>query len=260
MAGRPQARSPRREYARVNQFRVPKVLPKGIRSLIRLGKPGQFLSAEKAFRLHDLLTTFADQLAKQTAKPYDRMEAARRPETRQKWQREFFKIQSERNAAIEGRALLEKSAGTEPLPPLARRDIKPVVKTRKRGPDHIARGEKAREWEIGVDYSEESSGRRHKHGRSSDVSFNARIFHPDDELISERQVRAAMDYFASEGELGYWERGEFVELEADSVRWMTAKKIQRRGSQDDLDNFRAILMTVGDRGLRVGAVKEDDDE
>lgn len=47
-------------------------------------------------------------------------------------------------------------------------------------------------------------------------------------------------------------------LAASSVSWANWKGRVSEGDADDLDNFRAILMAVGDSGLRVGAVKENE--
>lgn len=237
-----------------NAFRIPKGVPPAIRRALRLGKPGQFLDAGKAFRLADALDTLETQILKDVAYPYRNMERARTAATRQKWQREFGKLQELFNTIGKAKAQLTQPPEQAPLPPHAPKTLRPVVQTRVKSPKHIRPGDTAHEWQFGVDYRG-----KHKKGRASDVMFDARVYDPDGLPITEKQIRQAVDFFASEGELSYPTRRGRHPLAVQTVRWTNWKGQTRRGELSDLQMFRDILMAVGDGGLRVGAVKEDDD-
>lgn len=240
---------------RLPALRVPKGVPPAIRRALRLGKPGRFLDAGKAFRLADALAATEQQLQRDAQQAFRRMEKARRPQTADKYRRELGKIQGLRGGVAQGRASLERASGQEPLPPHAPKTLRPVVQTRVKSPKHIRPGDTAHEWQFGVDYRG-----KHKKGRASDVMFDARVYDPDGRPITEAQIRSAVDFFASEGQLSYRTRTGRRQLAVQTVRWTNWKGQTRRGELSDLQMFRDILMAVGDGGLRVGAVKEDEDE
>jgi hypothetical protein len=236
-------------------FRIPKGVPRDIRRALRLDKPGRFLSTLKALQLSDLLQEREDELAREHARAYRASERARTKATRDKWLRELKEIQGEHGAVRHGLDFMERGAGQEPLPPLASPDVVPVVKAEGFAEEYVVPHESALEWEWGVDYTEEVAGHRHKKGRASDVSFNARVFDPSGAPITELQVREAVDFFASEGELSYKSGGTRVVLECRAVNWADWKGRESSGTEKDLGSFRSIIDAVGDRGLRVGATK-----
>lgn len=251
----------------MSAFRVPKGVPADIRRALRLGKPGRFIKTVKALQLADLLQVREREITRSYAKAWAASERARTPVTRQKKLSVLKQLQGEHGKIQHGLEILARGAGVQPLPPLASRDVVPVVRTATPAPQIYAgkverlsvAGELvgATEWEIGVDYSEEATGHRHTGGRTSDVSFNARIFDPRGKPISETQVRDAMDYYASQGELSYaTPRGRHT-LAVKAVSWSNWKGDVRQGKPKDLAAFQNILQVVGDGGLRVGAVKPD---
>lgn len=251
----------------MSAFRVPKGVPADIRRALRLGKPGRFIKTLKALQLADALQVRERELTRTHDKAWRASERARTPATRQKWTRALKEVQREHGQIQHGLEILARGAGVQPLPPLASRDVVPVVRTATPAPQIYAGTVErlsvagklvgATEWEIGVDYSQEATGHRHKGGRTSDVSFNARIFDPGGKSISEAQVRDAMDFYASEGTLSYaTPRGRRL-LAVRAVSWANWKGDARQGQAKDLAAFQNILQVVGDGGLRVGAVKPD---
>ena len=242
--------------ARLPPFRVPKGVPSEIRRALRLPRPGRFLSTEKAFRLADALVQVERLVQQDYQRAYKAMERARTTPTREKWVGELRAVQQKAGAVRHGLDVLERAAGYEPLPPLASPSVKPVAPGEEEpSADYFLPEEGALEWEIGVDYTEEVAGAQHR--RTSDVTFNARLYDPRGGVLTESQVREAMDFFASEGELSYKSGRGRVTLAARSVNWANWKGDERQGRQRDLENFRSILQTVGDKGLRVGGVKPD---
>ena len=242
---------------RLAPFRVPKGVPAAVRRALRLPKPGRFLSTVKALQLHDLLEVSARAARKEHTKIVRGLERARTTETRQKYLAKLRAAQRGAGAIEHGLEQLSRSSAREPLPPLAGRGVVPTIEAEEFSPTYALPGESALEWEIGVDYTEETAGRRHRHGRASDVSFNARLFDPAGDPVTEYQVREAMDNFTHGGDLAYRSGRGWVTLEARTVRWENWKGAVRHGDESDLDNFRAILQRVGDGGLRVGAVKRE---
>lgn len=236
-------------------FRMPKDVPRHIaRALYRtssrtIPKPGQMLSYDNAFLLHDLLTVHRQTLRPVVEHAVERMEAARTVVTRQKWQAVAQATIREAHASEAGLREIEAAAGVEPLPPLASRDVVPVVDRDvddddEDSDDYALREEGAEEIEIGADY-------RAAKGRTSDVSFNARLFRKDGRPITESDARSAMYTFTDTGRMP-------SDIGCRSVTWSGWKGTRTRtGRLSDLENFRAILMTVGDYGLRVGLVKPD---
>lgn len=230
-------------------FRVPKGVPSDIRRALRLGKPGRFLSTVKALQLHDLLAVKAKEGQKAHNRVLRAFEKARLPQTRQKHLGRLRALQRDYGAIQHGLDQLAESSGFAPLPPLPSPDVVPVT-TRdvEESPDYALEEEGALEIEVGVDYLE-AEGWRHRQA-TSDVSFNARLFRRDRRPMTESEARAAMFAFA---ESGNFPRG----IEARTVSWQDYKGRTGRGTEDDLENFRAILQRVGDGGLRIGLVKED---
>lgn len=243
---------------RLPPFRVPKGVPTEIRRALRLPAAGRFLSTVKALQLHDALAITERAVQRRHRDAVRAFDTARRPATREKHLRALRAAQHEHGAIQHGLDQLASSAAREPLPPLAGPDVVPVQEARDFDKGYVLPGESALEWEVGVDYSAELAGKAHRKGRSSDVSFNARIFHPDHEPITEYQVREAIDNFAAGGSLVYRVGRRRVPLEVRTVSWANWKGQQSRSHHpDDLLSFRAILLAVGDGGLRVGAVKRD---
>lgn len=243
---------------RLAPFRVPKGVPRDIRRALRLPTAGRFLSTVKALQLHDLLEVRERETQRAHAAAARAFDRARRPETREKHLRALRAAQAQHGALQHGLDQLSASAAREPLPPLAGRDVVPTVRAAEFDTGYTLPGESALEWEIGVDYTEELAGKRHHKGRASDVSFNARIFDPRKEPLTEFQVREAIDHFAATGDLGYRSGRRLVPLAVRTVSWANWKGDQFTSKDaDDLDSFRAILRRVGDGGLRVGAVKPD---
>ena len=246
---------------RLAPFRVPKGVPRAIARALRLPKAGRFLSTVKALQLYDALLVTERGVQRRHRDAVRAYDQARRPETRERHLRDLRAAQREHGGIQHGLDALSASAAREPLPPLAGPDVVPVIRAPEFDRGYVLPGESALEWEIGVDYTEELAGKRHAHGRSSDVSFNARVFDPAGEPITEYQVREAVDHFAAGGDLvctaGLGRRKK-ITLEVRTVQWANAKGQQHRSRHaDDLDSFRSILRRVGDGGLRVGAVKRD---
>lgn len=238
-------------------FRLPKGVPAEIRRQLRriasrrLPKPGQVLSYENALLLHDLLTFERQRLAKPLHAAVRALDKARRPETRQKWL-EVVKAARGTAERLEHAVIqLERAEGIAPVPPLASRDVRPTIDTDFEGPDYLLPEEGALEWEVGVDYTEES-GWSHRQGRTSDVSFNARLYRRDRRPMTESDVRAAIDRFVSTGDMPHG-------IAVRSVSWANWKGVAsaKRGTVTDLENFQNILVAVGNEGLRIGGVKED---
>jgi hypothetical protein len=222
-------------------LRVPSGVPAPIRRALHLTRGGSFLSYAKAAQLMAALHGYEEDLQRDYDKAARAMERARTQPTHDKWGKELRAVQrqdAERRAAL---AALQKGAGQEPLPPLPSKAVEPL--------DVLDESDvSAAEWEIGVDYTE-AAGWDHEKGSTSDVSFNARIFRTNRQPIHESELRDVMEVFAETGHL----RGGF---EAKAVRWQTASGYKRRGTADDLESFRAILLTVAQE-LRVGAVKPE---
>lgn len=233
---------------RLPAFRVPKGVPADVRRALRLKKPGQFLSAEKAFQLADLLYAQEAQLVKAHAKQLAAMERARRPATRAKYVEAVQGTQQRYAGLRHALDTLATSQGVDPLPPLASKKAVPVAIVQAPGVDAIQEDEAAAEWEVGVDYTQQA-GYEHAKGPSSDVSFNARIYRDDGRRMTAQYVRDAMELFAN--------RGYFPShVQLRSISWANSRG-QRSSSrdEDDLWSFRDILRAVGDAGWRLGAVK-----
>lgn len=243
---------------RLPPFHVPKGVPPDIRRALRLGKPGRFLSYEKAYRLADALAESEKEVKRAYSRAIRGLERSRTSPTRSKWLDALKGVQGRYGAIRHASDILERSRGFESLPPLASPDVRPLAITdQKPSAKYFTPEESAWEFEIGVDYSAEVSDVRHDHGRASDVAFNARIYDPAHKPLTESQVREAMDFYASTGELSYRTSRGRHRLKAKAVNWQNWKGAEREGSESDLENFRAILQTVGDGGLRVGGVKPD---
>lgn len=228
-------------------FRVPKGVPSEIRRVLRLGKPGRFLSTVKALQLADLLELAGAFLSREHERASRAAQRAPTPRQRAK----LLEVEQEdarRRAAL---AQVEEEAGVQPLPPIASRDVVPVVPdAEEEGDDYAQAEEGAAEIEIGIDYVE-ADGWTHRKGPTSDVSFNARLFRRDRRPMTESDARSAMDYFAGTGTMP---RG----IDVRTVSWRDARgRVTKGGTEDDLANFQNILRHVGDEGLRVGLVKPE---
>lgn len=208
---------------------VPPVVARLIRTSTRkIPKPGQVLSPENAFKLYDALDTYRRSLTRESRKAVAQVERSRRRETRT---RHAAKVAEIRKAAVDT----------------------------DRAADELERAEReavAFEWELGVEYLEES-GWHHRKGAASDVAFNARILRYDGQPISETEAREAWAYF-----IDYHRMPSEIQLEA--VSWRRSKhgrERHSRGAPDrDLVNFAQIMQRVGEYGLysvpvRLGAVK-----
>lgn len=229
-------------------LRVPKGVPSAVRRALRLGKPGRFLSTVKALQLHDLLTLEAKRVQKLHNATLAKFERARRGETKQKHLGHLRALQRDYGGIQHGLDQLSEEFGFEPLPPLASPDVRPVAPFAEEESDDYALPEEgALEAEIGVDYLD-AEGWHHR--GTSDVSFNARLYRRDRRPLTESDVRAAIFQFA---DTGHFPRG----IEAKTVTWQDYKGRTRTGTEDDLENFRGILLRVGDSGLRIGLVKPD---
>lgn len=246
----------RRETSRAPSpalLRVPKSVPKAIARTLRLPKAGAFLSYEKAYRLYDALEQNRRAVVREGMAAVRKMERARRPETHRKYMREATAARQAIGTLDTVRSKLERAVGLEPLPPMASPDVRPVAKAEAFSPDYVVKEEGALEWEIGVDYTFEGGFSPQK-GMASEVSFNARLFRKDGTPMTESDVRYAMDWFGSTGDMP-----EGVRVR--TVQWRAASGMERESRGQPirgLQNFQSILMVVGDRGLRVGAVKPDE--
>jgi hypothetical protein len=233
----------------VKPFRVPRGLPAEIRRALRLKRPGTFLSTRKALQLADLLGLREKGLAKEHARVSRALARVKTPKARAKWIGQLRDAQGKFASVRDQLAMLSAQGGVQPLPPLASGDVRPIIEPPKALPEAPLVPVMAREWEIGVDYTE-AAGYKHPKGASSDVSFNARLFRRGGKMLSEEDVREAMDRFA-----GY---GDFPEdITARTVRWEDWRGRERTGQAHELQNFRNILDAVGDEGVRVGAVKPE---
>lgn len=233
---------------RLSPFRVPKGVPTEIRRALRLGKPGRFLSTQKALQLYDLLGFQAEQGAKRHSSILAKFETVKRPETKSKYLRLLRASQEEYGGIRHGLNQLAGEFGAEPVPPLAGPDVVPTIPDVGFGGGHGAPEEGALEVEIGVDYLDAEGWH---HAGTSDVSFNARLYRRDRRPITESDARAAIFQFA---DTGHFPRG----IEAKTVTWQDYKGVTRSGREHDLENFRGILLRVGDSGLRIGLVKPDE--
>lgn len=232
----------------LSPFRVPKGVPSDIRRALRLGKPGRFLSTQKALQLYDLLIFQAEQGAKRHSSILAKFETVKRPETKSKYLGLLRASQEEYGGIRHGLTQLAEEFGVEPMPPLASSDVVPTIPEAEEPDEEYALEEEgALEAEIGVDYLDAEGWH---HPGTSDVSFNARLYRRDRQPLTESDVRAAIFQFA---DTGHFPRG----IEAKTVTWQDYKGVTRRGREHDLENFRAILLRVGDSGLRIGLVKPD---
>ena len=234
---------------------MPKGVPREVAWLIRtssrkIAKPGQVLSLENAYKLYDALDTFRDIAAREAADALYRAEHLKSAAGRARATDRLHDLRRDAVGADEARNALDRAAGIQPLPSLAPNEAKPIVLTDEESPEWFVPEEGALEAFIGVDYTE-GAGYHHRSGKkTSDVSFNAVLRWEDGTPITESDAREALQLFAQSGVLPDG-------MECDAVSWAGWKGKERHGSLADLENFRHILSSVGNYGVRVGLLKPD---
>jgi hypothetical protein len=107
--------------------------------------------------------------------------------------------------------------------------------------DKPRRAEAFAQWEFGVDYVSSRKG-----GHS--VGVNVRLTF--DQRVTLREAREALEIIVAGGDV----EGASVE----AVNWHRPGGRTKSGDERDLQSFADLIATVGVRGLRAGAVKDDD--